>query len=179
MADEKNKDAAPASQEGAKKKLPIKTLIVLLAALLIEGAAITAVFMFAKGPEPIRADAGLAEDLAGEEKQVEVLVIAEKFQNTRTGRSYLYDTEVYVLIRKKYMDDVEASIEGMQAQISTELATIFRRAEPSYLMEPNLATLTRQVGAVVVDKLGTDSVTDEPYVQGTLIKKCIRIRADM
>jgi len=178
MADENNTDAASAPEEGAKKKLPIKTLVVLLVALLIEGVAITAVFMFAKGPEPIRADAGLADDLADEEKQVEVLVIAEKFQNTRTGRSYLYDTEVYVLISKKYVDDVEANILGMQAQISTELATIFRRAEPSYLMEPNLATLTRQVGTVLVDKIGTDS-DSEPYVQGTLIKKCIRIRADM
>lgn len=178
MADENNKDAAPVPEEGAKKKLPIKTLIVLLVALLIEGLAISAVFMLTKGPEPIHADAGLAEELADEEKQVEVLVIEEKFQNTRTGRSYLYDTEIYVLIRHKHIDDVTANIENMKAQISTELATIFRRAEPSYLMEPNLATLTRQVGAVIVEKLGTDS-DSEPYVQGTLIKKCIRIRADM
>lgn len=178
MADENNKEAAQAPEEGAKKKLPIKTLIVLLAALFIEGAAISAVFMLAKGPEPIHADAGLAEDLADQEKQVEVLVISEKFQNTRSGRSYLYDTEIYVLIRNKYVDDVDANIQGMQAQLSTEIATIFRRAEPSYLMEPNLATLTRQVGSVLVEKIGTDS-DSEPYVQGTLIKKCIRIRADM
>jgi hypothetical protein len=175
MADENKNDAPDA--EG-KKKLPIKTALILLVALLIEGAAISAVFIMAKGPEAIKADAGLADELADEEKQVEVLVISEKFQNTRTGRSYLYDTEVYVLIRKKHLDDVEASIQEMQAQISTELATIFRRAEPSYLMEPNLATLTRQVGTVLVDKIGTDS-DSEPFVLGTLIKKCIRIRADM
>jgi flagellar basal body-associated protein FliL len=175
MADENKNDAPDA--EG-KKKLPIKTALILLVALLIEGAAISAVFIMAKGPETIKADAGLADELADEEKQVEVLVISEKFQNTRTGRSYLYDTEVYVLIRKKHLDDVEASIQEMQAQISTELATIFRRAEPSYLMEPNLATLTRQVGTVLVDKIGTDS-DSEPFVLGTLIKKCIRIRADM
>lgn len=162
----------------AKKKLPIKTLIVLLAALIIEGVAISAVFIFAKGPEPIRADANLAEGLADEEKQVEVLVISEKFQNTRTGRSYLYDTEIYVIIRKKYADKIDADIQGMQAQLSTEIATIFRRAEPSYLMEPELATLTRQVGAVLTKKLKVDD-EGEPYVMGTLIKKCIRIRADM
>lgn len=177
MADE-NKDAAAAPEEGGKKKLPIKTALVLIVALLIEGIAITSVFIMAKGPEPIRADAGLDEQLADEEKQVEVLVIEEKFQNTRTGRSYLYDTEIYVLIRNKHIDDVEANILGMKAQLSTEIATIFRRAEPSYLMEPNLATLTRQVGAVLVEKIGTDS-DSEPFVQGTLIKKCIRIRADM
>ncbi len=175
---EENNDATNAPEGAGKKKLPIKTAIILAVALLIEGVAISAVFIMAKGPEPIRADAGLAEDLADEEKQVEVLVIAEKFQNTRTGRSYLYDTEIYVMIRKKHMDNVEASIEGMQAQLSTEIATIFRRAEPSYLMEPELATLTRQVGAVVIDKIGDDS-DSQPYVLGTLIKKCIRIRADM
>ncbi|MEZ6190842.1 MAG: hypothetical protein R3C45_06065, partial [Phycisphaerales bacterium] len=146
--------------------------------LLIEGVAIAAVFMIAKGPEPIQADAALSDELASAEKPVEVLVIQEKFQNTRTGRSYLYDTEIYVIIRNKHMDKVDETIQSMQAQLSTEIATIFRRAEPAYMMEPDLATLSRQVGAVLVQKLGVDS-EGEPYVMGTLIKKCIRIRADM
>lgn len=178
MADEEKKSEAGAVEEAGKKKLPMKTLIILVAALLIEAVAIVAVFMIAKGPEPIQADASLSEELASAEKQVEVLVIAEKFQNTRTGRSYLYDTEIYVIIRNKHMDKVDETIQGMQAQLSTEIATIFRRAEPSYMMEPDLATLSRQIGAVLVEKLGVDS-EGEPYVMGTLIKKCIRIRADM
>lgn len=178
MADDEKKNESGAAEAGGKKKLPLKTAIILLAALLIEGVAITAVFVIAKGPEPIRADAGLSEELASAEKQVEVLVIAEKFQNTRTGRSYLYDTEIYVIIRNKHTKQVDDTIQGMQAQLITEIATIFRRAEPSYMMEPDLATLSRQVGAVLVDKLGVDS-GGEPYVMGTLIKKCIRIRADM
>ncbi len=177
MADEKKNEAADPA-ELAKKKLPIKTAIVLAVALLIEGAAISAVFIFAKGPETIKADATLSEELAENEREVEVLVIAEKFQNTRTGRSYLYDTEIYVMIRKKYTTQIDETIQGMQAQLSTEIATIFRRSEPSYMMEPDLATLTRQVGAVLEDKLGDDS-EGEPFVLGTYIKKCIRIRADM
>ncbi len=177
MADDKKNEAADAAAP-EKKKLPIKTAIVLAVALLIEGVAISAVFILAKGPEPLKANATLSEELAAEEKEVEVLVIAEKFQNTRTGRSYLYDTEVYVMIRKKYSTQVDETIQGMQAQLSTEIATIFRRSEPSYMMEPDLATLTRQVGAVLEDKLGDDD-DGEPFVLGTYIKKCIRIRADM
>lgn len=177
MAKENNNADNAQSPQG-KKKLPIKTAIILAVALLIEGVAISAVFILAKGPEPIQADAGLPDDLADQEKEVEVLVIAEKFQNTRTGRSYLYDTEIYVIIRKKYVAEVDETIQGTQAQLSTEIATIFRRAEPSYLMEPELATLTRQVGAVLTGKIGLES-NGEPYVLGTLIKKCIRIRADM
>ena len=177
MADEKTTEAAEAPAD-AKKKMPLKTVIVLAVALLIEGIAISAVFMFAGGPETIKADANLQADLADLEKQVEVLVIAEKVQNTRTGRSYLYDSEIYVIIRNKHMDKIDESIQSMQAQLSTEIATIFRRAEPSYMMEPDLATLTRQIGAVLTEKLGADD-DGELYIMGTLIKKCIRIRADM
>ncbi len=175
MAEENTPNSAAAD---GKKKLPLKTMIILATVLLIEAAAISGAFIFAGGPETIKADAELPEDLADKERQVEVLVIAEKFQNTRTGRSYLYDTEIYVIIRNKNVDTVDASIQAMQAQLSTEIATIFRRAEPSYLMEPELATLTRQVGAVLIEKIGLDS-ENEVYVMGTLIKKCIRIRADM
>jgi hypothetical protein len=178
MADEKKTDAAATPEADTKKKLPVKTAIVLAVALLIEGLAISGVFIFAGGPAPIQADASLPDELADQERQVEVLVIAEKFQNTRTGRSYLYDTEIYVIIRNKDVDDIDKSIQGMQAQLSTEIATIYRRAEPSYMMEPDLATLTRQIGAVLTEKLGVDG-DGEPFVMGTLIKKCIRIRADM
>lgn len=176
MAEENTNDNAQAPD--AKKKLSIKTLIILVAVLLIEAVAISGAFMLAGGPEPIRADAGLSDELADQEREIEVLVVAEKFQNTRTGRSYLYDTEVYVIIRNKYAKEVDASIQSMQAQLSTQIATIFRRAEPSYLMEPELATLTRQIGAVLIGKIGLDS-DGESFVLGTLIKKCIRIRADM
>lgn len=177
MADE-NKQQADAGAPEGKKKLPIKTAIVLLAALLIEGAAISTVFILAKGPEPLKADATVADEMAEAERHVEVLVIADKFQNTRTGRSYLYDTEIYVVIHNKDLDQIKQSIESMKAQLSTEIATIFRRAEPSYMMEPDLATLTRQINAVLQKKLGVDA-EGEPYVIGTLIEKCIRIRADM
>jgi flagellar basal body-associated protein FliL len=175
MADETPKDEA---QAPAKKALPIKTILILVVALLIEGVAITGAFLLSKGPETIKADASLPDELADMEKEVEVLVIADKFQNTRTGRSYLYDTEIYVMIRNKNVEIVDETIQSRQAQLSTEIATIFRRAEPSYLMDPDLATLTRQVAAVVTDKIGLDS-DSEPFVIGTLIKKCIRIRADM
>ncbi len=177
MADENTTQSTEEAPE-AQKKLPLKTAIVLLIALVIEGVAISAVFILAKGPEPIQADATVSDEMAEAEKEVEVLVIQEKFQNTRTGRSYLYDTEIYVMVRNKHMEMIDQQIQGMQAQLSTEVATIFRRAEPSYMMEPDLATLTRQVSAVLDAKLGV-AEDGSPYVLGTFMKKCIRIRADM
>lgn len=162
----------------ANKRLPIKTMAILAVVLLLEGGAISAAFLLAGGPADVKAE-GAAPDAAAQAMQpVEVMVLAEKFQNTRSGRPYLYDTEIFLVTHQKYQKLVEEQIEAMRAQISTQIATIFRRAEPSQLIEPELSTLTRQIRAALDDQLGYDA-DGNPYVQEVLIKKCMQFRADM
>ncbi len=165
-------------QQEGKKKFPIKTLIIMLVVLIIEGAAISAAFLLSGGPEEVKADGAAEDEAAMMEQPVEVLVVSDKFQNTRSGRSFLYDTEVYIVIRGKHQDYIDRAIENMRAQISTEIATIFRRAEPSHLLEPELSTLTRQIRAALDKRFGHDD-EGEPYVQEVLIRKCTQYRADM
>ncbi|MEX1017134.1 MAG: hypothetical protein WDZ31_10365, partial [Phycisphaeraceae bacterium] len=88
--------------ESPKKGFPIKTMLILFAVLALEGAAISAVFMLSGGPQDARAEGAVEDEAARAEQPVEVLVIADKFQNTRTGRSYLYDTEIYIVIKRKH-----------------------------------------------------------------------------
>lgn len=163
--------------EPPKKKFPVRTVVILLAVLLLEGAAISAAFLLSGGPADVKADPAAIDAAAMAEQPVEVLVIAEKFQNTRTGRPYLYDTEIYIVVKQKYQVDIEAQIEAMQAQLTTDVATIFRRAEPSHLLEPELSTLTRQIQAVLNERLGHDE-DGKPKVQEVLIRKCMQFRAD-
>lgn len=177
MAEEQKDNATPAAEEAPKKKLPIKTAIVLVAVLLIEGAAISGAFMFAGGPEEAHADGAAHDEAAMAEQPVETLVISDKFQNTRTGRPYLYDTEIYVVTKAKHQAEIEGRVETMKAQITTDVATIFRRAEPAHLLEPELSTLTRQVQAALNERLGHDE-DGKPYVLEVLIKKCMQFRAD-
>ncbi|MFA9478658.1 hypothetical protein ACERK3_10155 [Phycisphaerales bacterium AB-hyl4] len=166
------------TEESPKGGFSLKTVLVLVAILALEAAAISAVFLLSGGPEDARA-AGAAEDEAAlAEQPVEVLVIADKFQNTRTGRSYLYDTEVYIVTQRRWRGSVEQRIDSMEAQLTSDVATIFRRAEPAHLLEPELATLTRQLEAAMNRRLGKDE-EGEPLVQEVLIRKLMRFRGDL
>ena len=175
---EQNEQPAAEGQEPEKKGLPIKTILVLVIALVIEGAAISGVFMMAGGPEPVQAQ-GAADDEAAEmERPIELLACQGRFQNTRTGRAYLYDTSVYIVIKKKYEEQITQKIEMMQAQIDTDVAKIFRKAEPSHLLEPELSTITRQIKSALDGRFGQDEDVGESIVQEVLIPKCQRFRSD-
>ncbi len=187
MAEQK-KPAAPAAKDvkkdeskpeaAPKKGFPIKTIMVLVAAMIIEAIAIVGAIHFSAGPAKVKADSA-AEDMAAQaEMPVEIQVLADKFQNTRTGRTYIYDTDIYIIVRKKDQDRVEEGLKRMSAAVSTEISTIFRRAEPAHLLEPTLATLTRQVQAVLDSKLGKDAEA-KSFIQQVLIKKCTQFRVDM
>lgn len=154
---------APAA-EAPSRKLPIKTLLVVLVALVVEGVAIAGVFLMSGGPSPVQADPMAGEVVAAGERPHEVLVIDGKFQNTRSGRPYLYDTEIYIVVKQKYVDEIEQRREQFQAAIRSEVTTIFRRAQPAHLHEHELATLTRQIRAAMEERFGYDP-SGEPYVQ--------------
>src|SRR5688572_15540814 len=139
MSDQKPKESAAVTDSGgapAKKGLPLKTIIVMAAVLLIEGVAISAAFMIAGKPADVKAEKTAATEAEQGELPVEKLVIAEKFQNNRTGKTYLYDTEIYVVVKSKDDAVVTERLETMAAQIAADIATIFRRAEPAHLLEP-------------------------------------------
>lgn len=168
---------AAAAKPSAKGKLPVKTAAILGIAFVLEAVVIAGVFMFAGKPTDVKADAAAADAAAAAEEPVEIQVIADKFQNTRTGRTYLYDTEVFVLVKMKNQEQVNKELEAKKAQTATDIATIFRRAEPAYMLEPTLATLTRQVHAALDERVGKDE-QGKSLIEQVLIKKCTQYRAD-
>lgn len=171
-------DAKPAAAEPAKKKPPIKTIAIVAGVLLLEAVAITAVFVLAGGPSEVKAEA-LADDPAMlAEQPAEVLVISDKFQNTRIGRTLLYDTEVYIVIKTKHVPEVQQTIDTMSASIKADIAAIFRRAEPAQLTEPELSTVRRQIKAALDERFGRDEEGNSIVLE-VLIPKCTQFRADM
>lgn len=178
MAEDKDKKAEGAATAEGKKKLPLKTIIVLAVVLLVEGAVISLVFLLSSGPAPVQANVAADDAAAKAEEPVELLIVSDSFQNTRSGRTYIYETEVWVVVRRKHDETVKKSIEQMSAQLTSDIATIFRKAEPSYLLDPNLATLTRQIKASVDERLGKDA-DGKPVADSVLIKKFMQYRADI
>lgn len=183
MADKKDtrkKDSDTKPVEAAPKKgMPLKTMLIVATALLLEAAAIGGVILLTSGPSKVQADPAAQDAAAFAEQPVEELVVEDKFQNTRTGRTYLYDTQIYIVLKRKNQPQAQALLKEKTAAISADITTIFRRAEPAHLLEPSLATLTRQIKAALDNRIGRDPESGESIVQEVLITKCTQFRADM
>lgn len=185
MAEQNKAPAAAAPAEGnaadapAKKGgLSIKTLGILAAVLLIEAGVISAGFMYASRPAEVKAQGAVKDETAELNELVEMPVIADKFQNTRTGRTYIYDTDIYILVRRKDEAKVDERLKNMSAQIVADIGLLFRRAEPAYLLEPSLATLMRQIKAALDQRIGTDP-DGKSLIQEVVVKKYTQYRADL
>ncbi len=177
MADEKNENVA-AGAEGTKKKFPLKTLLMLGGVLLLEVVTVFVAFTLAGGPEPASAGHAGANMLVDDgNAEVEELVIEERFANSRRGDVYLYDSEIYVVVRKRHQNKIQADLKAMSAQIHSDILTIFRRADPTFMHEDELQTLSRQIKAALDNRIGSDA-DGAPIVRRVLITRCTEYRID-
>ena len=178
MAADKPASEVPGAGGRAFKALNVKTLSILASVFVVEGLAIFMCFVLAGGPSDARADEVARQEAAEAAKPVELLVVAERFPNTLTGRTYLYDTEVFIQVRRKHKQIVEEKLEQMAATIKSDIAQIFRAAKPGHLHEPTLATLRRQIRARLSERLGHDA-EEESLLRDVLIPRCTQFRADL
>lgn len=176
MADEEKEEVA----EEGKSKLPMKLMIIVVAVMLAEGVVFGGIWMmFASGPESVQADPIEEDALAEQEELVEVMLIADKFQNTRQGaQAYLYDASVYVLVRRKNQAHVEAEIEANMARIRQGITQVFAKAEPAHLNEPERQTLKRQILADCESRFGKEP-GGEAYIVDVVISDWKRFSADL
>lgn len=154
-----------------KKRLPIKTILILLVVLGLEAATVMVVFMITGKPSPVQADKGEADDRGRQEEPVEALLVEGKFPNVRRGNTMLYDTRIFVMVKRKHEQKVLEKIESMKARITTDIKTIISQAEPSNFAEPSHATLTRQIKAALDERLGCDPSDNKPLVTEVLVNE--------
>lgn len=173
-------EQATTEEAPAKKKLPIKMIIVIAIVMIVEGAVIGGgILLFGEDPPKVKAE-GLEDDKqAAELDSVEVLLIGDKFQNTRQGaQAYLYDATIYVVVQKRDQGFIEGEIESNMARISEEITEIFARAEPAQLNEPDRLTLKRQIKERCEKRFGEDA-DGEPYVKDVVISNWKRFSSDL
>ena len=175
MADEKNAQQ-DAAAEPAKKKFPVKAIVLILALLLIEAGAFTAVMILGGGPDKVQAESGAVDLEADLETLVEMPLLQDKFQNRRTGRAFLYDTTINILVKKKNQTKVSELLEENTARIESDISSIFTKAEPAYLEEHQLSTIRRQVKAALNTRVGLDE-DDNPRIE-EVIMRTKRFKAD-
>jgi flagellar basal body-associated protein FliL len=147
MADKKeSKSDADGGEAPAKKSGGMKLIIIVALLLGVEGGLLY--FFFARGaPKQVEAAEPVVVANPEDEKLVELLVLDDRLVNDRTGISYLYETEIYVKVRKKDESWVKDEIERSKNEIRAKVGGIWRTAEPTHFQEPLFETLTRRVEA--------------------------------
>jgi flagellar basal body-associated protein FliL len=111
---------------------------------------------------------------ADAKKAIELKVLEFKAPNKQSGRTYLYDLAIYILIKGENKAKVEPLITERDALIKDRIRTIIAQSDPEKLggSEPGLETLRRQVRHQLEEILG------EGLVDEVLVPRCIPYRAD-
>jgi flagellar basal body-associated protein FliL len=161
------------------KSARLKTMIIIAAVLLVEAAAVVGIMLVVGRPSDVRAE-DPAIDLVLEEgdKIIEILVLDTRLPNSRSGLTYLYDTEIYVQVRKKHADRVIEHLEQFQNEIKSEIAAIWKTSEPDHFKEPKLENLKRKVYALLNERFGPSEDDDGPIIQKVVIIMGTGLRLD-
>jgi len=168
-----------ADKAEGKKKLPVRTIAVVLVMLLVEGAAIIGIMTLLGGPSKVVAQPGLFGDATSPEMQpIEIQLMHEKLSNSASGRIFIYDTEIQVMTRERHRAAVQAVMDSRMASIRTGISRIFAAAEHSYFSEPGLETLTRQITTFLQNEIFPEDGEGNEMVTSVLIPKCMGFPAD-
>lgn len=180
MADKKadaKPDAPPAEAPSRKGRgLPIKTIAVVLALMVLEAAGVVLVLSMT-GPKPSEGATShtVVSDL-GEQTQ-EILVVDDRFQNLQTGKVWLWDAAIYVQVKAKNADAVTRTLERRNAEIKEGISQIFSRAQHAQLKEPERQTLNRQLALLFGEIFRTPD--NHPLIERVLIPNCRGYPADL
>jgi flagellar basal body-associated protein FliL len=173
---------APAKGGGFLTKMPV----LLGGVMLIEAVVLFAGFKFLNGG----AKNANAADLTTLDKKsdgagvaaatdandtVELQLVDSRFPNKQSGRTFLYDVQIYLSCKKSVADKVKAILADHEALIEDRVRTIIAQSDPDKLgggSEPGLETLRRQV------KYQVDEIVGDGMIDDVLIPRCIPFRTD-
>jgi len=163
MAEEERSDQQE-NAGGRRKKL----LVLFGVMFLVEAALIVGAMMIIRGPSNVQAAEIVPGMEAEDEKVVEVLVLDERLPNNRQGINYVYDTEIWVHVKKKHEPRVSDELNRFRNELKSEMMAIWRTAEPRHLQEPKMENLTRKVETLLRQRFGDDADSGE-----AIIDKCV------
>jgi hypothetical protein len=170
------------AEEAADKRsgnTKFKPLLLIVAILIFEAVVIVGALKMFGGPSDAAATDPMAvAGVPDEEKITEVMIVSARLPNSRSGVTYLYDTEIYVQVKRKFAERVQGELEQFQNEIRAELTALWRTSESQHFREPRLETLTRKVDALLSERFGNDSESGEPIINKSVIVMGTGFRVD-
>jgi flagellar basal body-associated protein FliL len=172
---EKPAEGSPAADAPKKKGLPLKTIIIIAALMLVEGVGVFFVFGALGGPKSSKAETNtkeLAHDDSDETSEIRLLEKEdEKFQCHSSGQVWVWTVSVYIQVKNKNSEHVEHVLETRKAEIKEGLSQIIGRAQIAQLKEPERQSLNRQITALLEKIMGQDT-EGKPLIERILIPTC-------
>ncbi len=176
MADEEQTQTEDSKAKGG---LPIKTAVVILVLLVLEGAAIVTI-MSIMGKESEVSAVDLIENPDGPENILqELTVLQHKFSNGKQGRLWIWDMKIDISVSSLNADAVQEVLDRRASHIQAGIGRIVASAQHTFFQEPGYDTLRNQILDFLNDPelIGTDP-EGEPMVKDVLIPSCIGFPAD-
>ena len=153
-------------EQKTKPKLPLKTIIIILAVLLLEGGTIT-VFMVSKGgPTPAEGTNPIEGDTQVDLKEYAEVTLAESFNvdNYMGGKTRLVITmEVCAKVTKEKGDEFKGLVEAHKTEIKDTIRTLVASAQPDQIKDPKLQVIKREI-QTSVEKIVGEGVIQEILV---------------
>jgi len=180
MAQQQQQQQKPGEEAPApKKSLPIKTIAVVLAMLVVEAGGIVAFMSMMGKPSEVNAVQVQDHHESSGSELIELPVLNEKFTNSRQGRVWIWNIEVIVQVKESNAEAVGMEIEAKKALIRTGVSKIIAAAQHAYFNEPGRETLTRQVQEFMNGQdVIAPNAEGEPRIEAVLIPGCIGFPAD-
>ena len=123
MADEdKAPETTEEGAEGSKSKGGLKTIIIVAALMIIEGAGVFFLVSSMGGPAGVEATELQSLEGTGEEAPVEIELVTDRFQNMQTGRVWEWRVSIFLKVRQKNVAQIAAIQERDAASIKEGVA---------------------------------------------------------
>ena len=160
------------------KKLSLKTLLILGAIFVIEGAVIAGFFSSPASQRTYKLTVRQRTTQRWLRRSLRNWWLPKNFPIPNADEPISMMQRSLSWFERKYQPEVQGKLACMAAQISGDVRTIISRAEPNHLLEPTLATLKRQIKVALDDRLGRDD-EGQSRIERVVITKFTQFRADL
>ena len=161
-------DEAPVTpgEQKTKPKLPLKTIMIILAVLLLEGGTIIVFMAFKGGPTPAEGTNPIEGDTQVDLKEYAEVTLAESFNvdNYMGGKTRLVITmEVCAKVAKDKAEEFKGLVESHKTEIKDAIRTLVASSQPDQIKDPKLQVIKREI------QTGVETIIGEGLIQEILV----------
>jgi len=159
-----NDEQAANEVQKPKPKLPLKTVLILLGILLIEGGGISLFWAMKGGPKQADATEAIEATEESPEKTMMEIMLAENYQvvNYTIGKIRIMVTlDAVAQAQQANQEKLQTKVKEHKNEILNTIRVVVMKAQPEDIKkDPELKKIRRQIKAGVEKIVGNDLVED-------------------